>query len=291
MRFLPLLVAQVTSVSPQDAVEVFRDEVAAMLRDFPAARLIVHPEYHTCRVAGDPEEREAAYRRCAEPLDGPRVRALCEVAQETSTWLVPGTVIESTPQGGLYNTAIAISPEGEVVAAYRKIFPWRPYEPFDPGDAFVTFDLPGTGRVGLAICYDLWFPELIRHLAWLGAEIVVIPTQTSTADREQELVLARAAAIANQVWVLSVNAAEPAGTGRSLLVDPEGVVRMAAPSEAAALLTHVVDLDDVTRVRQWGTCGLNRMWSQHRSGDPGLDLPLYAGRIDPERWTPTTWHE
>lgn len=288
MRLLPLLAAQATSLAPHNATEVFRAEVAGMLRDFPATQLIVHPEYHTCRVTGDPEEREVAYRACAESLDGPRVQALCEVARETGTWLIPGTVIESTEAGGLYNTALAISPEGKVVAAYRKVFPWRPFEPFDPGDAFVTFDITGVGRVGLAICYDLWFPELIRQLAWLGAELVVIPTQTSTSDREQELVLTRAAAITNQVWVLSVNAAEPAGTGRSLLVDPEGVVRVAAPSETAAILTHVVDLDDVTRVRKLGTCGLNRMWSQHRPGDPGLDLPLYGGRIDPGRWTPAT---
>lgn len=288
MRLLPLLAAQVSSVPPPDAAAHLRDEVTGLLRDFPATRLVVHPEYHTCQVEGDPLEREAAYRACAEPLDGPRVRALCELARDTGTWLIPGTVIESTPDGGLYNTAVAISPSGEVVAAYRKIFPWRPFEPFDPGDAFVTFDIPDVGRVGLAVCYDLWFPELIRQLAWLGAELVVIPTQTSTADREQELVLARAAAIANQVWVLSLNAAEPVGTGRSLLVDPEGVVRVAAPSETAAVLTHVVDLDDVTRVRQHGTCGLNRMWSQHRPGDPGLDLPLYGGRIDPGRWSPAT---
>lgn len=284
MRLLPVLAAQMASVAPSEGPDRAREGVIGVLRDFPATKLIVYPEYYTCRVEGDPTEREARFRECAEPIDGPRVQALCEVARQNSIWLIPGTVIESTPDGGLYNTAIAISPAGEVVASYRKIFPWRPFEPFDPGSSLVTFDIADVGRVGLAICYDLWFPELIRQLAWLGAELVVLPTQTSTSDRAQELVLARAAAIANQVWVLSINGAAPVGTGQSLLVDPEGVVRTSAPSETEALLTHVIDMDDVTRVRQFGTCGLNRMWSQHRPGDPGLDLPLYGGRIDPGTW-------
>ena len=75
----------------------------------------------------------------------------------------------------------------------------------------------------------LWFPEVIRHLAWMGAELVVIPTQTSTRDPAEELVLVRASAIQNQVFVVAANAAAPVGTGRSILADPEGLVRFLAP--------------------------------------------------------------
>jgi predicted amidohydrolase len=80
----------------------------------------------------------------------------------------------------------------------------------------------------LAICYDIWCPEVARQLAGLGAEFIVAPTQTTTCDREQELILIRAAAIANQVFLVSANAAAPIGTGRSLIVDPEGRVRAQA---------------------------------------------------------------
>jgi len=98
---------------------------------------------------------------------------------------------------------------------------------------------------------------VIRQLAWLGAEVVLCPTQTSTRDSDQELILARAAAIQNQVYVGSGNSAEPTGTGRSLIADPEGLVRAQAPSEVTSFLTDVLDLDAVARVRQFGTCGWN----------------------------------
>lgn len=283
-RLLPLLVAQVPSRPPETAVESLGGELALALEDFPNTRMVVLPEYHTCRVEGGRDEREERYRALAEPLDGPRVVGLRDLARATGTWLLPGTVVERGPRGELFNTALAISPDGDLVAAYRKLFPWRPFEPFDPGDAFATFDIPGVGRVGLCICYDLWFPEVIRQLAWMGAELVVVPTQTSTRDREQELVLARSAAIANQVYVLSANASAPVGTGQSILADPEGIVRFQAPSEAPSLLTDVVDLAAVSRTRELGTCGLNRMWSQFRDGDRPLRLPVYAGDIDPSRW-------
>jgi predicted amidohydrolase len=193
--------------------------------------------------------------------------------------------------GAVFNTAVAFSPEGRLVASYRKIFPWRPYEIFAPGDRFVVFDVPEVGRLGFCICYDAWFPEVCRHLAWRGAEVVVNPTQTTTSDRAQELVLARANAIVNQVFVVSVNAAAPLGVGRSLVVDPEGRVRVAADDPSPAVLTDVLDLDEVTRVRQFGTAGLNRMWEQFTDADRPLDLPLYEGRIDPARWRPRSGPE
>jgi predicted amidohydrolase len=192
----------------------------------------------------------------------------------------------------VFNTAVAFSPAGELAASYRKIFPWRPYEIFTPGDQFVVFDLPDVGRCGFSICYDAWFPEVSRQLAWLGAEVIVNPTQTTTGDRPQELVLARANAIVNQVFVISVNAAAPVGVGQSVVVDPEGRVRTATADPTPAVLTDVIDLDEVTRVRRYGTAGLNRLWDQFapdnggKPTDPVIELPLYSGRIDPRRWKP-----
>ena len=93
----------------------------------------------------------------------------------------------------------------------------------------------------------------------MGAEVIVNVVKTTTSDRAQELVLARANAIVNQVFLVSVNAAGPVGRGQSLVVDPEGLVRVAAPSETAVTLTDVLDLDHVTRARTFGTAGLNRL--------------------------------
>ena len=285
-RPLPLLLLQAPPRSPATAADELREELTGLLADFPATKLVVYPEYNVCAVSGTPDERREAYEALAEPIDGPRVAGLQAIARDAGVWLLPGTVPERGDDGGLYNTAIVIDPQGNVAASYRKIFPWRPFEPFKPGDRFVVFDLPDVGRVGLGICYDIWYPEVARQLAWLGAEVLIYPAQTSTCDRTQELVLARATAIVNQAFIMSVNAAAPVGTGQSILVDPEGLVRVQAPSEAPVVLTDVIDLDEVTRVRTYGTCGLDRMWSQFRAGDAVLDLPAYAGSIDPQAWEP-----
>jgi predicted amidohydrolase len=180
---------------------------------------------------------------------------------------------------------VAISPDGELVACYRKIFPWRPWEQVTPGREFVVFDIPGLTRIGLSICYDTWFPEVARQLAWLGAEVILQPTLTPTADRPQELVLSQAAAIANQVFVVSLNAAAPQATGQSLVVDPEGHVLLQA-GDGPAALTHALLLDQVDVTRQYGTAAINRPWSQFTTHDDAIPLPAYGGHVDPRTWPP-----
>lgn len=288
-RLLPIAVVQAAprlAVGAAPAFAQFACEVEALTADFPSVCMVVYPEAHLCGVSGSPVERVEQLQAAAEPLNGPRSGALAALAGDLGIWLVPGTVCERGPSGELFNTALVYSPQGELVAWYRKIFVWRPYEPYKPGDRFVVFDLPDVGRVGLSICYDTWFPEVARHLAWMGAEVIINPAQTSTSDRAQEYVLARANAIINQVFVVSANAAAPLGMGRSLIVDPEGRVRVEARSEAATMLTDVLDFDDVSRVRTYGTAGVNRMWDFFSPDDDVLDLPLYQGRIEPARWAP-----
>ncbi|MEU0336448.1 carbon-nitrogen hydrolase family protein [Streptomyces sp. NPDC006193] len=285
-RALPLAVAQLPQRPADAPLSGFADEAQNIRVRFPQTRLAVFPELHLCGVDALGEEADRRLRDIAEPLDGPRVRELAEIAGDLGMWLVPGTVCERGPDGRLFNTAVVLSPEGRLAASYRKVFPWRPSEPYDPGDRFTVVDIPGTGRIGLAICYDAWFPEVARHLAWKGAEVIVNPVMTTTADRAQEIVLARANAIVNQVHVVSVNTAGPVGTGHSLTVDPEGRIRTEATGAGSTVLTDVIDLDDVTRVRTYGTAGLNRMWDQFTDADSPIELPLYGGRIDPRTWRP-----
>ncbi|MCF3963337.1 carbon-nitrogen hydrolase family protein [Streptomyces fuscigenes] len=275
-RALPLALVQAPAHAP-GAFDAFAAEVTALTRSHPAVRLFVFPELHLCATDGPGS---------AEPLDGPRDKALRELAGDLRVWLAPGSVYERGDDGRVHNTAVVYSPRGRRVAAYRKIFPWRPYETTAPGDSFVVFDMEGHGRVGLSVCYDAWFPEVTRHLAWMGAELVLNVVRTPTADRAQELVLARANAIVNQVFVASVNAAPPHGVGRSLLVDPQGRVRAESGGDPHAVLSDVIDLDEVTHTRTYGTAALNRVWDQFTDADAPLELPLYAGRIDPATWRP-----
>jgi predicted amidohydrolase len=288
-RPLPLALVQAAGRRPDD-LKGFGEHVALVARTYPQSRLIVYPELHLCGDDVDPAEAEAQLEQSAEPLDGPRHEFLAQLAGDLGVWLVPGSVSERGADGRVYNSALVYSPEGRLAASYRKIFPWRPYETCASGSEFVVFEMTGHGRVGLSVCYDAWFPESTRQLAWLGAELVLNLVKTPTADRAQELVIARANAIVNQVFVASLNAATPSGLGRSLLVDPEGRVRVESPSEVPSVLTDVVDLDAVTTVRRYGTTALNRVWDQYQHGheEGPVPLPMYGGAIDPRTWRGST---
>lgn len=268
-----------------DTVTEFAADVLRVREAVAGPALIVYPEIH---LFGTDDTDTLA--KAAEPLDGPLIAALGEVARSADAWLVPGSVLELGEGGELFNTAPVFAPDGRLAGSYRKIFPWRPYEKFTPGDTFVTVDIPDVGRLGLSICYDAWFPELSRHLAWMGADVIVNVVKTTTPDRFQELVLARANSIVNQVFTVSVNCAGPVGMGRSILVDPEGAVLQESSDETPAVLYQHIDFGAVAAVRERGTAGTNRMWDQFGPSDPPIPLPLYDGRIDPQRWSPSNHH-
>lgn len=289
-RILPLVAAQAAPRLIGDPVSAFLDEVKAALAEKPDSKLVVFPELHLFGDGSPDLQRTEALQESAEPLGGPRVKELKQLAADLGIWLVPGSVCERGPEGQLFNTQLVLSPEGELAGYYRKIFPWRPFEPYDPGDRFTTVELKGTGRVGLNICYDAWYPEVSRQLAWMGAEVILNVVKTTTPDRRQELVLAKANAIVNQVFVVSVNCAGPTGQGKSIIVDPEGNTLAEADDDAPVLLTADLDLAAVEHVRTHGTENLNRPWSQFRDGEAAVELPVYQGRINPATWTPPSFN-
>jgi predicted amidohydrolase len=288
-RILPLIAAQARPRLIGEPASAFADEVKAALEAQPHSKLVVFPELHLFGDQDPDLQRAEALQASAEPLDGPRVKELKQLSKDLNIWLVPGSVCERGPEGQLFNTQLVLSPEGELAGYYRKIFPWRPFEPYDPGDRFTTVDLPGIGRVGLNICYDAWYPEVSRQLAWMGAEVILNVVKTTTPDRRQELVLAKANAIVNQVFMVSVNCAGPTGKGQSIIVDPEGNTIAEAPDDQPQLLTAELDLAAVDRVRTHGTENLNRPWSQFREGEPAVELSVYQGRINPATWTPPSY--
>jgi predicted amidohydrolase len=280
-----IALVQSPPATSSDPIGVLTDEVAALHAQHPDVSMVVYPEIHLfggCDLA--PNANDWLFQ-AAEPLNGPRVAALGRIAAANGVWLVPGSVPERDGDA-VYNTAPVLDPEGRLVASYRKVFPWRPYEVWSPGAEWVTFDVPEVGRFGLSICYDSWFPESTRQLGWLGAEVVLNLVKTVGADRAQELVLARANAIVNQVYFLSVNAAGPVGAGRSIYVDPDGEVLAECPDAEPAITVLALDLDRVRGIREQGSAGLNGLWYQFRPDDASIALPAYDGRINPARWTP-----
>jgi formamidase len=277
-RNLSLVAVQTTPVAwdPEATFERFAGELRSLRASLPTMRLFVYPELYLAALGPfgslPPDGYESA---AAEPVPGPLTDRLCELARELDVWLVPGSILERAPQGAPYNTTLAISPTGEIAARYRKAFPWRPFERTTPGHEFVVFEIDDVGTVGLMICYDGWFPEVARHLAWMGAEVILQVSATMTSDREQELVLARANAIVNQLFVVNVNMGGAFGPGQSIVADPEGRVVTEAGS-GFEHLTMVLDLDQVASIREHGTMGITRNWSEISEGGPRVPLPLYA---------------
>ncbi len=264
------------TVAPWDAqatIDKMSDVAINIAKGFPWVNMVV---FHELVVPGlvqfvTPENKDW-WKKNAETIPGPLTERLQALARKTQQWLVPGSMWELEGDK-LFNTALVISPEGEIIAKYRKMFPWLPYEAgTTPGDSFCVFDIPNVGRFGLCICYDMWFPEVSRQLAWMGAEVIIQPTLTPTSDRELELVMARANGLFNQCYFVSINGIGEWGGGRSTIIDPDGRILQEA-STNQTFITELIDLDHTTRTREYGTLGLGQTLKQLR--DSGHQFPLY----------------
>jgi len=219
-------------VSSRPEVNAKRVGLALVQAADQGADLAVFPEATQIRFGCD-------LRAAAEPLDGPFCSGLASAAKETAVALVAG-VFEPAPDGRVYNTAVAYDGAGHLVASYRKLhlfdaFGHRESDQVAPGSVPVICTLAGV-RTGLEICYDVRFGELSRALAVAGAELLVLPAAWAAGLFKEEhwVTLVRARAIENTVWVAAVgqvpDPGEPptraaTGIGRSMLVDPLGVVR------------------------------------------------------------------
>jgi predicted amidohydrolase len=222
------------------------------------ARLIVLPEKWP--VLGSPEQLRAG----AEPLDGPIVAWARETARELGVDLVAGSMSEREEGAErLRNTSLHVGPDGEIKAAYRKIHmfdvvvdghQYRESATEAPGDEIVTSTAANGVELGLSICYDVRFPELYRELALRGARIIVIPAAfTLATTRDHWEVLVRARAIEQQAFVIAANqiGAHPGGMrsgGRSLIVDPWGLVLATAPDRVGHIVADL-DLEAQERIR------------------------------------------
>lgn len=250
------------AVSDQDNRYLIQSQVERIKRGFPWVDMVVVGELASFGPGTGSAER----------LPGRTETFYRELARAQSVWLVPGSLYEKSGDD-IYNTALAINPAGEVVARYRKQFPFLPYEKgVSAGEEFGVFEVPGIGRFGLSICYDQWFPETTRQLAWLGAEVILCPTMTNTIDRELELCIARANATMNQCYFFNINVAGTLGNGRSIVVGPDGTVIHQAGSDTEIIPVEI-DMDLVKRVRQRGTLGLGQVLKSFR--DSTLEFTCY----------------
>jgi predicted amidohydrolase len=203
----------------------------------------------------------------AEPIpEGSIAKRLAALARHREMWIAGGSIQEADA-GKVFNTLPLFDRGGELVTRYRKIHmfdvdlpdqpPFRESATYSPGDQLVTHPTE-LARLGLAVCYDLRFPELFRGLATLGAEVVVVPAQfQAVTGRAHWHVLLRARAIENQCFVV---AAAQWGTygdpergrrsyGHSLAVGPWGDVIAEAEEEGTGVTFADLDLSQLRRVR------------------------------------------
>ena len=223
------------------------------------ARLVALPENFAYM-----REEGAGPNPAAQGLDGPLVAFLSDEAKRHGIVLAGGTIPEAIPGDPerVYNTALVIGPEGELAASYRKIHLFDVELPgahlteshgVAAGDTPVVADTP-LGKLGLSVCYDLRFPELYRELASRGARILLVPSAfTVPTGSDHWQVLLRARAIENQAFVLAAGQvgahnAKRRSYGRSMIVDPWGVVLATAPDREGLALAEL-DFEQLEDIR------------------------------------------
>jgi predicted amidohydrolase len=153
------------------------------------------------------------------------------------------------------NSAAFFAPNGRTLGVYRKIHLFRLMDEdryLQPGESALALDLPW-GRTGIAICYDLRFPELFRRYAVEGAKVILVPAEWPMARVEHWRLLLQARAIENQCYVIACNAVGTTGDtlfgGHSMIVDPWGKIIVEA-GENPMLVTAEIELETVDEVRK-----------------------------------------
>lgn len=226
------------------------------------AELVVLPENFAIMGMSDMDKVAAA----EEADSGPMQDFLSEQASRHGIWLVGGTIpLQSKEHGKVYATCLLHNSSGEKVARYDKIHlfdvtieanneSYTESETITSGDEVVVADTP-FGKLGLAVCYDLRFPELFRAMADVGMEICALPSAFTnlTGNAHWESLL-RARAIENLCFMIAagqggyhVNGRETHGD--SMIIDPWGVVLNRLPQGTGAVVS-VIDMEQLKRTRE-----------------------------------------
>jgi N-carbamoylputrescine amidase len=231
------------------------DEAAAN-----GARLVVLPELANSGYMF--EDRAEAFALAEEVPAGETTGAWIKAAQRHNLHIIAG--IAERAGAALYNCAVVIGPSG-YIGAFRKMHLWNSENLFfEPGDlGFPVFRTP-IGRIGVAICYDGWFPETFRLQALQGADIVCVPTNwvpipgQEPGRQAMANILHQAAAHANSIFIacadrVGLERGQPF-EGQSVIVGPTGwLVAGPASREAEEIIYARINLSDARRKRNWNT--------------------------------------
>jgi len=224
------------------------------------AQLVALPENFACMPAAD---RDIAAVAEAEG-SGPIQEFLATQARTHRLWLVGGTAPLRGPRDKVYASCLVYGPEGERAARYDKLHlfdvdlaggeSYRESAQFAAGEKVVVLATP-IGRLGLAVCYDLRFPELFRAMLAEGVDVIAVPSAfTSQTGRAHWEVLVRARAIENSVYVIAPDQCgrHPSGRtthGDSMVVNPWGEILDRLPAGSGYAIAEI-DSAELARVRE-----------------------------------------
>jgi predicted amidohydrolase len=185
------------------------------------------------------------YVRAAEPVPGPSTAYFGELARRHNLYIVAGLVER---EGHIiYNTAVLLGPDGRLAGKYRKVTlpPGEVQLGLTPGEEYPVFDTR-FGKLGIMICYDLFFPEVARQLANRGAEVIAVPIYGGNAA------LAAARAIDNHIYLVTSTYMKPADEWmRTGIWDHEGRLVASAGAEGTVAVAEV----DLDRPAEWHWLG------------------------------------
>jgi len=236
------------------AEKAFKDS-----KNLYGAEMVVFPEaFMSYFEVGTPSEVKL---EDGEAIDGPFVSSMRKLAKSYGVWTIFGMrerIDDDEEEKGKrsYNSTVVINSEGSVVGVYRKThlydaFGAKESDRIKPGDTlFEPIDTP-FGKIGLFVCYELRFPEIARHQALHGADILIVPSGWVKGPLKENhwrsLVTARA--IENTVYVVACDHVNDYYMGQSMFVDPMGVV-LAQGTEEECLIPCRIDLNRVQEVRK-----------------------------------------
>ena len=227
------------------------DLVAKARRNMPGMDLVVFPEYalHGLSMDTNPDIM------CR--MDGPEVAAFTRVCVQNKIWGC-FSIMEFNPHGNPYNSGIIIDDQGALRLYYRKLHPWVPVEPWEPGDLGIPVcDGPNGSKIALIICHDGMFPEMARECAYKGAEIMVRTAGYTAPIRHSWKISNQANAFSNLMVTASVCMCGSDGTfdsmGEGMFVDFDGTPMVEGSHRPDEIITCEVRPDLVREARRvWG---------------------------------------
>ncbi|CAJ2502359.1 Uu.00g097530.m01.CDS01 [Anthostomella pinea] len=253
----PLKLACIQLVSGADKAANLshaRDKVLEAAKD--GAKLIVLPECFNSPYGCDyfPSYAETLLPSPPSKEQSPSYHALSAMAAEAKAFLVGGSIPETDPDPAskkYYNTSLVFGPDGSLLASHRKVhlfdidipgkITFRESDVLSPGNKVTLVDLPGYGRIAVAICYDVRFPELATIAARRGCFALVYPGAFNTTTGPLHWRLqGQARAMDNQIYVAMCSPARDTTAsyhawGHSLIVDPMAQVTVEADEKEATV--------------------------------------------------------